>query len=79
MGKLRAELAFPSDSNFFSSSTILSPHNSCSEYNQERSVGGEGQRHDMTGAQTELGCMSQIVLPDSNHKYHITSSFHNLS
>lgn len=29
----------------------------------------------MTGAQTELGCTSQIVLPDSDHKYRPEPSF----
>lgn len=40
---------------------------------------GEGKRHHTTGAQTELGFTSQIVLPDSNHKYNVGSGFHHLS
>lgn len=70
---------FPSDSNFFSSYSVLSPYNSPSERNRERSVDGEGQRHHTTGPWTELGCMFQTTLLDSDHKYHTGPSFQHLS
>lgn len=79
MVKLTSELAHSSDSNFFSSYTILSPHNSFSERNQERSVDGEGQRHCTTGAWKELGSTFRTVVPDSNHKYIVGASFHHPS
>lgn len=41
LDKPSAELAFASDSNFFSSYTVLSLHNSFSDCNQEKSVDRE--------------------------------------
>lgn len=79
MGKLNAELVFSSDFVFFSSYTVLSPHNSFSECNQERSVDGEGHRHHTTGAWKELGSTFQTALSGSNRKYIAGASFHHLS
>lgn len=43
LGKPSAELAFASDSNFFPSYIVMSPHNSFSDCNQEKGVDRERQ------------------------------------
>lgn len=43
LGKPSTELAFASDSNFFSSCTVFSPPNSFSDCNQEKGVDRERQ------------------------------------